>query len=137
MLIGLRTKSGKNKTQRLKWKKVKMQGLKVHLRFVKIEYLNFSSSYSLKKKKLIFSSSNFSPPLLPLYLLITLYFTIKLSSSFPLSCILTLLFLILFCINLISFISFNPYFFHTKTVSTLSLSLSLSIFVLSYNSNLG
>ena len=36
MLIGLRTKSGKNKIQGLKWKKVKIQGLKVHLRLFNI-----------------------------------------------------------------------------------------------------
>ena len=73
---------------------------------------------------------------------ITLYFSATLSSSFSLSYILTLFLPILFCINLISFLSFNPYFvFHTKLwVLSLSLSLSLStffwwIFVLSYNSN--
>ena len=90
-----------------------------------------------KKKKLFFSSSNLSPPSLPLYLPTTLYFTVKLHSSFPLYNILTLLLPILFCINLISLIPFNPYFFYTKIVSTLSLSLSLLIFVISYNSNLG
>ena len=95
---------------------------------VKIDYLNISSSYSLKKKKKLFiSSSNFSPPSLPFYLPTTLYFTIKLPSSFSLSYILTLLLPILFCTNLISLIPLNPYFFYTKIVSTLSLSLSLSL----------
>ena len=42
------------------------------------------------------------------------------SSSFLLSYILTFLLTILFCINLISFPSFNLYFSHTKNVSTLS-----------------
>ena len=98
---------------------------------VKIDYLNISSSYSLKKKKkkLFISSSNFSPLSLPFYLPTTLYFTIKLPSSFSLSYILTLLLPILFCTNLISLIPLNPYFFYTKIVSTLSLSLSLCSFL--------
>ena len=49
-------------------------------------------------------------PLFASYLPTIRYFTVKLSSSFCLSYILTLL-SILFCINLISFIQFNPYFF--------------------------
>ena len=60
--------------------------------------------------------------------LTNLCFTITLPSSFSLSYNLTLLLLILFCINLISFLLFNPYFSHTKNVSTLSLSLSLLCF---------
>ena len=55
----------------------------------------------------------------------TLYFTVTLSSLFFSSYNLTLLILILFCINLISFPPINPYFSHTKIMSTLSLSLSL------------
>ena len=91
-----------------------------------------------KKKILIFSllvhiycytSSNLSPPSLPFYLPITLYFTIKLFSSFPFSFILIFLLPILFYINLISFLLFNSFFFHKKTLSTLSLSLSLSLYV--------
>ena len=109
---------------------------------VKIEYLNFSSSYSINKikklKKNFFSSSNLSPPSLPLYFPTTLYITVKLLSSFPLSYILTLFSSILFCINLISFIPFDPYFFpHKNCEYSLSLSLYCLIFVHSYNSNLG
>ena len=64
----------------------------------------------------------------------TLYFTVILPSSFSLYYILTLLLPILFCINLISFLPFNPYFPHKKIVNTLSLPL-LWIFVLSYDSD--
>ena len=113
----------------------------------------FFSLFSKKKKKILifsllvhiycYTSSNLSPPSLPLYLPITLYFTIKLFSSFPFSFISIFLLPILFYINLISFLLFNSFFFfHKKTLSTLSLSLSLSLsmcgfFFLSYNSNLG
>ena len=94
----------------------------------------------IKKKLLLFllvhiwcyTSSNLLilfPPSLPLYLLTTLYFTI---TPFSLSYILILLLPILFCINSISLLTFNPYFSNKKTMSTLSLSLSLWIFVLSY-----
>ena len=100
---------------------------------------NFSSPNYLKKKKqnktkqnlkLFFSllvhdycytSSNFSSPILLLYLSTTLFFTITLPSSFLLFYILTFLLSILFCINLISFPPFNLYFSHTKNVNTLSL----------------
>ena len=92
-----------------------------------------------KKKILIFSllvhiycytSSNLSPPLLPLYLPITLYFTIKLFCSFPFSFILIFLLPILFYINLISFLLFNSFFFSQKNFKySLSLSLSLSLYV--------
>ena len=44
----------------------------------------------------------------------TLYFTVILPLSFSLYYILTLLLPILFCINLISFLPFNPYFPHKK-----------------------
>ena len=93
----------------------------------------FSSPNSQKKKNplllpisshLLYTSTNFSPPFLPLYLPTTLFFTITLPSSFYLSYILTLLFPIIFCINLISFLPFNSYFSHIyKNVSFLSLSL--------------
>ena len=103
-------------------------------------FLNFSSPYSPKKKKniIIFSlfvhiycytSSNLSPPSLPLYLPITLYFTIKLFSSFPFSFISIFLLPILFYINLISFLLFNSFFFSQKNFKySLSLSLSEWIF---------
>ena len=93
-----------------------------------------------------YTFSNFSSLSLSLYFPTSLYFTIKLSSSFLLSHNLTLLLLILLCINLISFFPFNSYFFPKKKKNckhslSLSLSLSLStffwgIFFLSYNSNL-
>ena len=91
-----------------------------------------------KKKKLFFSLlvivtlfSNLYPSSLSLYLPTTLYFIITLLSSLLLSYILTLLLLILFCINLVPFLPCNPYFSHKITVSILS--LSWWIFVLSYN----
>ena len=84
----------------------------------------FSQFFKKKKKKKVFFSlsvhtyyyisSNFSPPFLPLYLSTTLCFTIRVLSSFYLSYILTLFLPILFCLNLISFLPFNPYFSHTK-----------------------
>ena len=108
-----------------------------------LHLFKLSSRYCIKKKTFILSinshllfhsSSNISPPSLPVYLPTTtfskkkkknlpttIYFTIKLPLSFPLSYIWTLLLSILFCINLISFFPFNPYFSHTKTVSNLSL----------------
>ena len=100
--------------------------------------LRFSVWYFLlpiqeKKKKTFFLPISpyftFSPTFLlffclSLYLPTSLYFTFTLPSSFSLFYILNLLLPILFCINLISFLLFNLYFFHTKTVSTFSLSLS-------------
>ena len=85
-----------------------------------------------------YTYSNIYHPSLPIYLSLTLCFTITLPSSFFVSYILTLLLPILIFMNLRSFISFNTYFFHTKIVSTLSLSLSTFfwwIFILSCNSN--
>ena len=90
-----------------------------------------------KKKKNLFSSLVYClhllfyflqhfPSLLPFFFTTTLYFTIILPPLFSLSYILTILLLILFFLNLILFLSFNLYFSHTKIVSTLSLSLSLS-----------
>ena len=112
-------------------------------------FLNFSfpnSPKKKKKKKLFFSllvhtycyiSSNFFSSLfvsLSLHYFMFYCYT----SSIYLSYILTILLPILFCINLISFLPFNPYFSHTK-MWVLSLSLSLYpffwwIFVLPYNS---
>ena len=66
---------------------------------------------------------NLFPSFLSLYLPPTLNFIVTFSFV---SYILTLIFLISFCINLISFSSFSPYFPPTK-LSTLSLSLSLSL----------
>ena len=85
--------------------------------------------FSLLIQTYSYTFSNLSHPSLPLYLPTTLYFTVTLPSSFPLSYNLTLLLPILFCINLTSFLSFNPYFFHTQKlwVYILSLSLSLSL----------
>ena len=74
------------------------------------------------------------PPSLPLYLLTTLYFTI---TPFSLSYILILLLPILFCINSISLLKFNPYFSNKKTLSALYLSLTQWIFVLSNNFDQG
>ena len=94
----------------------------------------FFSQFSKKKKKLFFSllvhtycyiSSNFFSSLfvsLSLHYFMFYCYT----SSIYLSYILTILLPILFCINLISFLPFNPYFSHTK-MWVLSLSLSLSI----------
>ena len=75
-----------------------------------------------------YTSSNISPPSLSLYLPTTLYFTVILPSTFSLSYILTFLFPIIFCINSISFLSFNSYFSHEKNCEY-SLSLSLSRFL--------
>ena len=96
-------------------------------------FLNFYSPYFKKKKKKLFFSllvhiyyyiaSNFSPLSFLLYFSTTLYFTVTISSSFSLFYILALLFPILFCVNSIPILSFNPYFSHKKIVSTLSLSL--------------
>ena len=73
-----------------------------------------------------YTSSNISPPSLSLYLPTTLYFTVILPSTFSLSYILTFLFPIIFCINSISFLSFNSYFSHEKNCEY-SLSLTLSV----------
>ena len=78
----------------------------------------------LKKKK---KNSSSLPPTFPLSLCLfisLLLFTLPLNFFYhSLFLIFQLFFsLILFCINLILFIPFNPYFFHTKTVSTFSLS---------------
>ena len=119
----------------------------LHLFFIfSFLILNFSPNSLKKKKKVFFSlsvhtyyyiSSNFSPPFLPLYLSTTLCFTIRVLSSFYLSYILTLFLPILFCLNLISFLPFNPYFSHTKMwVLYFSPShLFWWIFILPYNSN--
>ena len=95
-------------------------------------FLNFYSPYFKKKKKKLFFSllvhiyyyiaSNLSPLSFPLYFSTTPYFTVTISSSFSLFYILTLLFPILFCINSIPILSFNPYFSHKK-LWVLSLSL--------------
>ena len=95
-------------------------------------FLNFYSPYFKKKKKILFFSllvhiyyyiaSNLSPLSFPLYFSTTLYFTVAISSSFSLFYISTLLFPILFCINSIPILSFNPYFSHKK-LWVLSLSL--------------
>ena len=93
--------------------------------------------YKIKNKKLFFSllvhtycytSSNFSPPFLSFYLPTILGFIVTTPSSFYLSYILTLLLHILFCINLMSFLPFNPDFQHNH-----SLSLSLGGFSLFLN----
>ena len=82
--------------------------------------------YIIKNKKLFFSllvhtyyytSCNFSPPFLSFYLPTTLGFIVTLPSSFYLSYILTLLLPILFCINLMSFLPFNPDFQHNLSLS--------------------
>lgn len=65
-----------------------------------------------------------------LYLPTTLYFTVILPSSFSLYYILTLLLPILFCINSISFLPFNPYFPHKKIVNTLFLPFLWILFFL-------
>ena len=39
-LIGFRTKNGKNKMYELKWKKVKMYGLKMHLRILFLMFMH-------------------------------------------------------------------------------------------------
>ena len=109
----------------------------IHLFFLHLLYsLLFSLLRKRKRKKnsyfllvhiCYYTSSNLSFPFLHLYLSNTLYFTI--TPSFSLSYILILL-PILFCINLISLLTFNPYFSTKKTVSYLSLSLCLSLTVM-------
>ena len=102
----------------------------IHLFFIFLFlFLKFSSPnyiYKIKNKKLFFSllvhtycytSSNFSPPFLSFYLPTTLGFIVTLPSSFYLSYILTLLLPILFCINLMSFLPFNPDFQHNLSLS--------------------
>ena len=115
----------------------------IHLFFIfSFLFLNFSSPnyiyiYIIKNKKLFFSllvhtyyytSCNFSPPFLSFYLPTILGFIVTTPSSFYLSYILTLLLHILFCINLMSFLPFNPDFQHNH-----SLSLSLGWFSLFFN----
>ena len=61
-----------------------------------------------------YTSFNFFTFPLPLYLHTILNFTITLPSFFSLFYILTIFLPFLFCINFISFFSFNPYFSHKK-----------------------
>ena len=95
----------------------------------------FFSQFSKKKKKKLFCSllvhtycyisSNFFSSLFVSLSLHYFMFYCN-TSSIYLFYILTILLPILFCINLISFLPFNPYFSHTK-MWVLSLYLSLSI----------
>ena len=102
-------------------------------------FLNFYSSYSPKKKKLLFSLL-VTVTLSPTFTLLLCLFISLLFSTLPLLFFHYSLFfifwlffslIILFCINLVPFLPCNPYFSHKITVSTLS--LSWWIFVLSYN----
>ena len=100
--------------------------------FVPFNFFLFSLFFKKKKKTILFfvfvhiygyTFSNISPPFLLFYLPIALYFTGTFPSSFFLSYIFTIFFPhFCFCINSISFLSFNPYFSHKKTMSSLSLS---------------
>ena len=88
------------------------------LHFIIFSFLYFDSS-----------SPNFILYKFDIISLIQSIFSHSYTSSFSLSYILTLLLSILFCINSISFLSFNPYSSHKK-LWVLSLSLSLSLYFL-------
>ena len=124
-----------------------LRGHMIHLFYIfSFLFLKFSSPYSPKKKKkkktLFFSLlvhiccytfSNFPPPFSPLYLPTTFCFTVTLPSSFYLSYIMTLLLLFYILILLLSilfYIILISFFFHQNIISTLSLSLSLSLYFL-------
>ena len=127
--------------------------------FFSFFFLNFYSPWypPKKKKKTLLSLINphlvlhffqHFPSFSPFYLFTTLYFFLTPPSSFSLFYILTFLLPILFCIKFDIISTIQSIFFSHKTVSTLSLSLSLLSFgvflfifitllygVLSYNSN--